>query len=217
MKIRWLGHSCFLITSDQGTRIITDPFTAGKGIGLEYKEVTLAADIVTSSHGHADHNNTAPIKGSPVILTDPTDSTVKDIKIHTVRTWHDENEGKQRGPNLVFCFEVDGVKVCHMGDLGHKLGKAQIDEIGKVDVVCMPVGGVFTLDCEPAMRTCESLRPSIIIPMHYKTEYCGWLKWTADDFVKGRSNYRKLDTDELEIKAGSLPKAMEIIILKYRG
>lgn len=217
MKIRWLGHSCFLITSEQGTRIITDPFAAGKGMGLDYKEVTLEADIVTCSHGHADHNNTASIKGAPVILTEPGGRTVKDINIRTVQTWHDENGGKQRGPNLVFCFEVDSVNVCHMGDLGQQLEKAQIDAIGRVDVLCIPVGGVFTLDCEPAMRTCESLKPSIIIPMHYKTEYCSWLKWTADDFVRGRSNYRKLDTDEIEIKAGSLPKATGIVILKYLG
>ena len=217
MKVRWLGHSCFLITSEKGTRVITDPFGTGKGLDLKYKEVALEADIVTASHGHSDHNNTGPIKGSPVVLTGPADQAVRNIKIHTVQSWHDENGGKQRGPNLVFCFEVDGVNVCHLGDLGQHLEKAQVEAIGRVDVLLMPVGGVFTLDCGPAMQNCESLSPAILIPMHYKTEYCQWLKWTADDFVQGHSNYKKLDTDEIEVKADSLPKATEITILKYLG
>lgn len=215
MKIKWLGHSCFLITSEKGTRIITDPFKVDEG--LTYKEVTLEADIVTSSHAHYDHDNTGPVKGSPVILKSSVDKTIRDIKIRTVPTYHDDKEGKERGSNLIFCFKVDGMNVSHLGDLGHPLKQSQIDALGKVDILLVPVGGVFTIEAPQAVQLCRSIRPAIAIPMHYKTEYCQWLKYTADDFAKGYGNYKKLSTDELEIKEGSLPKPTEIIILKYAG
>ena len=215
MKIKWLGHSCFLITSEKGTRIITDPFKAGEG--LIYKEVTMEADIVTSSHAHHDHDNIGPIKGSPVILRDSVDKAIRDIRIRTVSTYHDDKEGKERGSNLAFCFEVDGVNVCHLGDLGHLLKKPQIDALGRVDVLLVPVGGVFTIEAPQAVQLCRSIKPAFAIPMHYKTEHCKWLKYTADDFAKGHGNYKKLTTDELEIKAGSLPQPTEIVILKYAG
>jgi L-ascorbate metabolism protein UlaG (beta-lactamase superfamily) len=217
MKIKWLGHSCFLLTSGKGTRVITDPFDSAKGLDLLYKEVTIEADIVTSSHSHSDHSYVGPVKGNPVIIREAANTTIKDIKIWTVHTWHDEHQGKERGPNLVFCFEIDGVNICHMGDTGEHLQKSHVDAIGKVDVLLMPVGGIFTLDCRPAMQSCESLKPSIIIPMHYKTQYCTWLQWTADDFIKGHNNYKKMDTDEIEVVAGKLPEATEIIIPKYKG
>jgi L-ascorbate metabolism protein UlaG (beta-lactamase superfamily) len=215
MKIKWLGHSCFLITSSKGTRIITDPFAVDKA--TTYKEVTLEADIVTSSHDHFDHNHVGPIRGNPVILKDGGERTVKDIDISTVHTWHDEHGGKERGPNLVFCFKVDGVKICHMGDTGERLQKPHLDAMGKVDVLLMPIGGVFTLDFGPAMEQCQAVNPAIVIPMHYKTEHCAWLKWTVDDFIKGQPNVKKLDTDEVEIVAGKLPKPIEIVVPKYKG
>jgi len=215
MKIKWLGHSCFQITSEKGTRIITDPFTSDRN--TTYKEVTLEADIVTSSHDHFDHNHTGPIKGNPEIIREAVDKTVRDVRVRAVRTWHDEIGGRERGPNLVFCLTVDGVTVCHMGDIGEQLQKSHIEAIGKVDVILVPIGGVFTLDYGPAMQLCENLKPSIIIPMHYKTEQCQWLKWTADDFIRGRKNYRKLDAGEIEIIAGKLPVETEIIIPKYTG
>ena len=214
MRIRWLGHSCFLITSGKGTRIITDPFTADKA--TTYKEVTLEADIVTSSHDHFDHNHVSSIKGNPEILRSVVDTAIKGIKIKTVHTWHDEHQGKERGPNLVFCFNVDGVNICHMGDTGERLQKSYIDAMGRVDVMLMPVGGVFTLDCGPAMEQCLAVEPKILIPMHYKTEHVDWLKWTVDDFIQGHSNVKRLDTDEIEIVAGKLPGTMEIVVFKYK-
>jgi L-ascorbate metabolism protein UlaG (beta-lactamase superfamily) len=214
MKIKWLGHACFLITSDKGTRIITDPF---KVEGMTYKEVTQEADIVTSSHAHNDHSNTDRVKGSPLIIRGKVDKTVKDVKIRAVPTYHDDKEGRERGPNLAFCFEVDGINICHMGDLGHLLEKQEIDSIGKVDVLLVPVGGVFTLEAGQAVQLCGMLKPAIAIPMHYKTEHCTWLKCTADDFVSGYDNYRKLSTDEIELAKSNLPQPTEFIIPGYKG
>jgi L-ascorbate metabolism protein UlaG (beta-lactamase superfamily) len=213
MKIKWLGHACFLITSESGTRIITDPFASDKN--LSYAEVSHEADIVTVSHDHFDHNHVAPIKGHPSIIKTAGDRKIKDIGIRTISTWHDESGGKERGPNLVFCFNVDGINVCHLGDLGHRLNKSELDRLGKVDVLLIPIGGVFTIDASSASHLCDDIKPSIVIPMHYKTSQCQWLKYGVDDFVRGRQNYKEIKSGEIELKAGALPSEMEVIILNY--
>ena len=214
MKIKWLGHSCFLITSEKGTRIITDPFKAGEG--FTYKEVTLEADIVTCSHTHFDHNNSSSVKGTSVIIQDSIDKSIRDVRIRTISTYHDNKGGKERGPNLVFCFEIDGINVCHLGDLGHLLQKSQADALGKVDVLMVPVGGVFTIEPDQAVQICRSIKPAVAIPMHYKTEYCTWLKYTADDFARAYGNHKKLSTNEITLIAANLPQPTEIIIPKYQ-
>ena len=133
MKVKWLGHASFLITSDNGTMIITDPYKSGGD--LRYGEVKGPADIVTVSHEHRDHNYTVTVEGNPQILRGAKSVEVKGIKFVGVATAHDEKQGKERGLNTVFRFEVDGVHVCHLGDLGHKLSEKNVAEIGKVDVV----------------------------------------------------------------------------------
>ena len=128
MQIKWLGHSSFLITSQDKNKIITDPYTVGRGIN--YNPINESADIVTVSHNHGDHNNAGAIKGNPRILNEAGSQTVKDIEIKTVPVFHDEAQGSKRGNDLIFCFKVDGMNLCHMGDLGHQLNQQQLSEIG---------------------------------------------------------------------------------------
>ncbi|MBN1176453.1 MAG: MBL fold metallo-hydrolase, partial [Dehalococcoidales bacterium] len=128
MKIKWLGHAAFLITSDNGTKIITDPYETSEG--LKYGEITDSADIVTISHDHGDHNNAAAVKGNPQVVRDSAEA--KGINIKAIATAHDDKGGSERGKNTVFCFQVDGVRVVHLGDLGHLLTDNQVVEIGKV-------------------------------------------------------------------------------------
>lgn len=213
MKIKWLGHSCFLITTSAGTRIITDPFTPERN--MSYAPVSQAADIVTVSHGHQDHNHVAPIQGTPHIFTGNTGETFRDVAVRTVKSWHDESGGKERGPNLIFCFKADDINVCHLGDLGYRLKRDEIDALGRVDVLLIPVGGIFTIDAAMAARLCEDMRPGIAIPMHYKNKHCQWLKWTANDFVGSNKNFQKIPAGEIEITASTLPAPTQIIILDY--
>lgn len=213
MKIKWLGHACFLITSEAGTRIITDPFASDKN--LSYAEVSQEADIVTVSHDHFDHNHTAPIKGHPSIIRTAGERKIKDIGIRTISTWHDESGGKERGPNLVFCFNIDGMNLCHLGDLGHRLNKSDLAGLGRVDVLLVPIGGVFTIDASSATQVCDDVKPRIVIPMHYKTAQCQWLKHGVNDFLKGRKNYKEIKDGEIELRATELPSEMEVIILNY--
>ncbi|MGD0795110.1 MAG: MBL fold metallo-hydrolase [Dehalococcoidales bacterium] len=215
MKIKWLAHATFLITADSGTKIITDPYTTNER--HRHGDIKETADIVTVSHGHGDHNNTAAVKGNPLVL-DKADAvkSIKDktIKIKAVATFHDDAGGSQRGPNVIFCFEVDSVNVCHCGDLGHLLTEVQLKAIGKVDVLMVPVGGFFTIDAAGATRVCEQLKPRIILPMHYRTDKISIPIAPVDDFLKGKSNVKRSESSEIEVKAGKLPADTQIMLLK---
>lgn len=210
MKIKWLAHAAFLITADSGTRIVTDPYTTGER--FQHGDITETAEIVTVSHGHGDHNNVAAVKGNPQVVKGS--GTFKGIKIKAVPTAHDEVGGSQRGPNIIFCFEVDGVNVCHCGDLGHLLTEEQVKAIGQVDVLMVPVGGSFTIDAVAATKVCEQLKPKIILPMHYKTEKTGIPISGVDDFLKGKSNVTRAEGSEIEVKAGNLPASAQIMLLQ---
>jgi L-ascorbate metabolism protein UlaG (beta-lactamase superfamily) len=210
MKVRWLGHASFLITSDNGTRIITDPYIAGSGI--RYGEINEAADVVTVSHDHFDHNNVASVSGTPQVVKEPVEA--KGIKFEGVATHHDASGGSERGNNTIFSMNIDGVKVCHLGDLGHSLSDQQVTDIGKVDVLLIPVGGFFTIDAKVASEVCDRLNPSIIIPMHFKNEKLDFPIAGVDDFLEGKGSVRKLDSSEVEFEVGSLPAETEIVVLK---
>lgn len=215
MKIKWIGHSCFLITSDKGVKVLTDPFR--RDTHLSYPRATESIDIVTVSHEHTDHNDIDGVVGRPAVLKGHAQKTMQDVVIRTMGTWHDEFKGKEKGANTVFCYNVDTVNICHLGDLGHQLTSAEIKTIGKVDVLLIPVGGLFTLDAAGATMVWEDIKPRVVIPMHYKTEKCQWLKGTADDFAKGKKHIVKLDSNEVEFSSSLLPEENEVLILKYSG
>lgn len=212
MKIKYLGHASFLITSRDGKKIITDPYTPGKG--MKYDPISDSADIVTCSHGHDDHNNAKVIKGNPVILTEACSQTIKGIPVKTVGAFHDEAGGSKRGNNLIFCFKMDGLNLCHLGDLGHPLSPQQLADIGPVDVLFIPVGGFFTIDAMKATAVAESLKPGIVFPMHYKTSKSDYPIAGVDEFLKDKKNIRRLDSSEIELDRAKLPAETEFIVLK---
>ena len=210
MKVKWLGHAAFTITADDGTRIITDPYAAGGE--LSYGDIAESADIVTVSHDHFDHNNVAAVGGNPAIVRGTTG--VKGISFRGVPTYHDEAAGKKRGNNTIFCFEIDGVKVCHLGDLGHPLNERQAAELGEIDLLLIPVGGFFTIDAVTASQLCERLKPRVIIPMHYRNKKCAFPISDVDEFLQGKKNVSRLDASEVKLKSGELPADTRIIVLQ---
>src|SRR4030042_891485 len=163
MKLRWLGHSCFLITSEIGLRIITDPYNAVQGV--KYEPVKETADIVTMSHDHFDHNNISSVAGKPELIKGNGVKNIKGIQFRGIASYHDESGGKQRGVNSIFCFSIDGINICHLGDLGHLLNGGQLKEIGEVDLLLIPVGGFYTIDAMVATQICNELKPKVAIPM----------------------------------------------------
>jgi L-ascorbate metabolism protein UlaG (beta-lactamase superfamily) len=210
MKIKWLGHAAFLITSDAGIKIITDPYETNPG--LKYGPINETADIVTVSHEHGDHNNAAAVKGNPQVVRDTAE--VKGIKIKAVATAHDSSGGGERGKNTVFCFQVDGVRVVHLGDLGHLLTDSQVVEIGKVHVLLVPIGGNFTVDARAAQEVCEQVRARVIIPMHYKNDKCVFPIGGVDEFIKGKTNVTKVNGSEVAFSVPDLPVSPQIMVLR---
>ena len=210
MKLRYLGHSCFVITSDSGARIITDPYQTGAG--LTYGAIMESADIVTVSHDHFDHGNVAAVKGNPEVVRG--DTRIKEIEFKGIPSYHDETGGRQRGSNTIICFEVDGIRVCHLGDLGHRLSDQQIAELGKVDILLTPVGGFYTIDAGAAAEIGHLINPKVIIPMHFKTDKGLPGIAGVEGFLQGKTGVSRLDASEVEFKEGQLPTATQIMVLK---
>ena len=212
MVIKWLGHSCFLITAKKGVRIVTDPYAVGGGIN--YSPIREIADVVLVSHGHADHNNVSAVQGKPEVVKGSGVRTARGIQFRGVATYHDGSKGKLRGANIVFCFTVDDIKLCHLGDLGHVLSQVQMDEVGSVDVLFIPVGGSFTIDATEAGQVCDQLNPKVIIPMHFKTPKCAYPVASVADFLEGKKKVRKLGSSEAEFELENLPGGGEIAVLE---
>ncbi len=212
MKIKWLGHACFLVTSGNGVRVITDPYAVGGGI--EYDPITEAADVVVVSHDHGDHSNVAAVQGSPEVVRGSGTSTAKGIQFRGIATWHDSSQGKQRGANTVFCFSLDDMELCHLGDLGHALTSEQVREIGAVDILFVPVGGFYTIDAREAGQVCRELKPGLVIPMHFKTPGCTFPIADVEGFLKEREGVRRVYGSEAEIERQSLPAGSEVVVLQ---
>ena len=216
MKIKWYGHAAFLITSDQGVKIITDPYESGAyGGQLAYGKIKDQSDIALTSHDHADHNDTKSLPGSPQIVKSSGSKTVKGISFKGIPTYHDSSKGSERGTNTIFTFSVDGIQVCHLGDLGHILSEKELAEIGPVDILLIPVGGYFTIDSKEATRVAEQLKAKVLIPMHFKTEKCGFPIAPVEDFLKGKPNSRRPGTSEVAFDKTTLPHQMEVVALEH--
>lgn len=207
LDIRWYGHSFFAIVSTKGTRIAFDPHFIS-----EYGNPQIAPDIALISHPHNDHNrsevftnaDSKDLKIFQGVLPkgklgewNKLDEKVKDVRIRTVGTYHDEEEGQKRGKNAAFIVEVDGYKVCHLGDLGHELTAEQAKEIGPIDILMIPVGGIYTLNGENAKKVVKQLKPKLyILPMHYATKVYTDLQ-PPDEFLDEEKNVDKLDGSNL--------------------
>ncbi len=223
-QLTWYGHSCFLLESAGGARIVLDPLSAGLGYALPSG---LTADAVTISHEHSDHNNVSLLTNKPRILRGLTadkkgwmrvSEKVKDVTIRSVGVYHDDAKGTQRGLNTVFVFDVGGVRIAHMGDLGHVLTDQQLSDIGSVDVVMIPVGGFFTVDAHAATRVVDQLRPRlIVIPMHHKTDVTTTKELAAAEaFLSGRPNVRRLSSNTVPITALKTRPSAEVILLNHK-
>jgi len=212
MKIRWFGHSCFYITSKSGTRILTDPFAASVG----YKLPDVEADIITVSHNHYDHNNVKIVKGQYEIFNKKDFYENEDIQIKGISSFHDGVKGIKRGMNIIFVMNIDGIKVCHLGDLGHVTDESMVSEIGQIDVLLIPVGGIFTLDSKQAKNVIELIKPKAVMPMHYKTPELSFKLGGIEDFTSLFDSARIIKLETLELDIESLQDEGNIILMKYK-
>ena len=167
MKIQYLGHSCFKLTESTGTTIITDPYG---DIGYKLPE-NLTADAVTVSHNHYDHNNAKAIAGKPKIISKAGLYELPGVEIEGTKSYHDTEEGRLRGENVIFKFRMDGLDVCHLGDIGEECTADLIEMILPVNILLIPVGGNYTIDADQAKEYVDRIMPDIVIPMHYKSRH----------------------------------------------
>ena len=216
MKLKWLGHSAFLLTAADGTSIVTDPYVPGSFSGaVRYGPIRETADAVTVSHHHQDHDGVSHLPGKPRVFEGRGAFKVGSVSIGGFETFHDANEGTGRGRNTVFVFEADGLRVCHCGDLGHVLGPEQAAAIGRVDVLLVPVGGTFTVDAAAAHKVAKQLGAKVVIPMHFKTGKLGFDIDGVEEFTRGQANVKRVGRAQVEVSADRLPPTPEVWVLEH--
>jgi L-ascorbate metabolism protein UlaG (beta-lactamase superfamily) len=168
LKLTWLGHSSFRLEESTGTSVVTDPFHPYVG----YEMPNVEADIVTISHGHQEHSYLSAISGNPTVIRNAGFYEIGGVHMLAQKSFHDESKGAERGSNLLFKFRMDGVEVCHMGDVGEECSVMLVESIMPVNVLLIPVGGKYTIDAEQAKEYVDRIMPDVVIPMHYKTKDC---------------------------------------------
>jgi len=226
VTVTWLGHPTFILKTSTGLAVLLDPMNDSVGYPLT---PVAGMDLVTVSHEHADHNNLALATGSPQVLRGlagndwaKIDQTIKGVRVRTVQSYHDDTQGSQRGKNAIFVFEMDGLKIAHLGDLGHALNAEQVKAIGAVDVVMIPVGGFFTLDGKGAAEVITQLNPKIIIPMHYKTPALGaslagrLADLSALTNALGTSAQVTQTAQTITISSSKLPTTRTVMVMNYK-
>ena len=210
MDITWLGYSCFRLKGSHAT-IITDPYSAGLGYSLGKP----TARIVTVSHEHPGHCYIDGVGGQPRVVNRPGEYEISEVLIIGIATFHDGEGGKKRGKNIVYLMEIDEVAVCHLGDLGHVLTSEQIEDIGNVDVLLLPVGGVSTINAPMAAEVVRQLEPKVVIPMHYKTPVLKRELEAVDRFLKEIGAKQVASQPKLSVNKSNLPLTSQVFLLDY--
>ncbi|MBU2540248.1 MBL fold metallo-hydrolase [Patescibacteria group bacterium] len=214
-KITWSGQSFFQISvsnsKDHSAQIAIDPFDAE--IGLKVPNVS--TDVLLITHNHHDHNNKKAVKGEPFLIEGPGEYEIKGIFIKGIPAFHDDAQGKERGNITIYTIEAEGLRFCHLGDLGQKqLTDEQVEEIGQIDVLMIPVGGVFTISSQEAVKIISQIEPKIVIPMHYSIPHLKIKLDGVDKFLKAIGKNSVVPQEKLLVKLSALPKeGMDIVVL----
>ncbi len=208
MDITWLGLSCFRIRGNQAV-IITDPFPPDSG----YKLGKQTADIVTVSHTHPSHSYVEGVSGPPRVIKGPGEYEISGVLVIGLPTYHDAVKGQSRGKNTIYLMEIDGVTVCHLGDIGHVIGDEPVEEMGKVDILMLPVGGVTTISATMAAETIRKIDPKVVLPMHYQTPFSNRELEPIENFLKEVGQGPIEPRPKLSINRNNLPISMQVIVL----
>lgn len=180
MRVTWYGHSCFVLETHGGTRLLLDPCDPDTGYALD----AIAADAVCVTHAHHDHSYTAAAAGNPLVIQGPGEYSVKDVRITGYPSWHDGVQGAQRGPNVIYLIQAEGRRVCHLGDLGALPEESVLEALSKPDLLLIPVGGRYTIDASAAAALTARLEPAVVTPMHYRTAALTFPLADAEEFIK---------------------------------
>lgn len=212
MEITFIGHACFRVKGKNHT-LVFDPYDPKK---TGYKLPELTGDILLVSHDHDDHNYVEGVSGHRLLINSPGEYEVEGTFIYGVETFHDENRGSKRGRNVLYHVEMDEINILYLGDLGHELSQETLNRLPAVDVLLIPVGGIYTIDAKKASRVISSLEPGIVVPMHYQTEKLTGLSKELDPLEKfldemGVENVKKID--KLKVRKSDIPEETEVIVI----
>jgi len=213
MDISYLGHSSFRLKGRSAT-VVTDPYDS-QMVGFKFPK--LSADVVTISHDHGDHNKSEFVKDAEFIIKEPGEYEIKGVSIIGIATYHDEKNGELRGKNNIYIYEMDGFRIAHLGDLGHKLGEKILDNMGEIDILMIPTGGEFTVGPADAAEIVRDIDPWMVIPMHYQSEGMNADSFSklapVDDFLK-EAGYPVERLPKLSVKKETMLEEQKIILLE---
>ncbi len=214
MEITWLGHSCFKLRGREAS-VVTDP--PSKKTGYTIGRPT--ANVITISHDHEGHCNVKAVAGDPRVIQGPGEFEVSGVLIKGTRTYHDQAQGAERGKNTAYVMEIDDMRICHLGDLGHVPTPEQVEELSGVDILLAPVGGGTTIDAKAAAETVSLLGPKLVIPMHYGTPASKDKLEPIDTFLKEIGSPKAMEEKQpkLSITKSTLPQETKVQVLDYRG
>jgi L-ascorbate metabolism protein UlaG (beta-lactamase superfamily) len=215
MNIVWKGQSCFQIATQKTkfqVNIVIDPFSPEIGL----KPPSQSADMVLVTHNHPNHNNTKAVGGEPFLISGPGEYEIKDVYIQGIPSWHDEKEGKERGGNTIYVIDAEDLRVCHLGDLGqNELTDEQLEKIGEVDILMVPVGGVTTISEKEAVKIISQIEPKITIPMHYSIPKLKIKLGGVEGFLKNLGIKSMTPEPKLSIKKKDImPEEAKIVVLE---
>jgi len=210
VRLTWLGHSSFLLIAGDGTRIVIDPYDPSVGT----LPGDLAAEIVTVSHQHFDHNYLKGVKGKFSLVDTAGHHKIGNISINGIMSWHDDQMGAKRGANIINIFEIDGLRICHLGDLGDVPSKDELLRMGNLDYLLIPVGGTYTLDPAGADRLIKLIKPKVVVPMHYGMKPGIERLLPLSAFLDGKLDVTYAEPGEVELirpAAGDLPSYLVLM------
>lgn len=215
MLIEYLGHSCFHFTDARGTTALIDPYDETVGYRVPLKR----ADYTLLTHGHWDHGNLGMVTGPTKVVQGTGQRGDETLPVRAVLAFHDAEGGARNGLVNMMCFTMDGVRVCHLSDLGHILSSDQVREIGEVDVVLVPVGGGgYTIDAAGAREVVSQLSPRVVIPMHFMTAQTNRRDFPidgAEKFLDGFKSVEHVRSGLLELTSKSLPVRQTVYLMTH--
>ncbi len=210
-EIKWFGHGCFRLRAREAT-VLMDPVGRATGYTLPKQK----ADIVTVSHPHPGHNALGQVQEGYFLIDGPGEYEVSDVFVTGIRTYHDNERGKLRGFNTVYLLELEDLRICHLGDLGHQLTDEQSEQLDEVDVLLVPVGGGSALDSVGANEVIGQIEPKIVVPMHYRTATGDQDLEDLDRFCKalGLDPQEQAPQEKLTLRKSDLPETVKVVILQ---
>lgn len=208
VNITFYGHALFVITTGEGKKIGTDPYDEQIRDPLP----DISADIVTSSHDHYDHANISLFKGDPEVINTPGETVIENIRFFGIPSFHDKSGGSLRGKNIIYTIETDEMKIVHLGDLGHIPDSKQLKSLQEIDILMIPVGGVYTINATQALDIINDLEPKVAIPMHYKSVDTRLNVDEVSSFTRRADSFKEVG-HTINITKKDLPKDTEIWVM----